>query len=137
MNGKTRVLIVEDEIPLAMFMVSVLTRFHCDVTVARTGEKAMKLAAEQRYDLITLDIGLPDTTGFVVCSSLKERHISYKTPVIFIAASNCQQDQSEAWKLGAVDYLPKPFDVTEFVYKVIYFGRAQHLVRLEPEGLAA
>jgi DNA-binding response OmpR family regulator len=137
MNGKTKVLIVEDETPLAMFMVSVLTRFDCEVTVAPTGQKAMELASERRYDLITLDIGLPDATGYAICSDLKQRHISYKTPVIFISASPRQQDIDEAKAHGAVDYLCKPFDTSEFVYKVIYYARAQRLMSQELEGRTA
>jgi DNA-binding response OmpR family regulator len=137
MNEKAKILIVEDETPLAMLMVSVLTRFNCDVSVAHNGKKAMELASENRFDLITLDIGLPDTTGFAICSELKQRHISYKTPVIFISASPCQQDKDEAKKRGAVDYIPKPFDTTEFIYKVIYYARAQRLTSQKPEGLAA
>jgi len=137
MNKKTKVLIVEDETPLAMLMVSILTRLHCDVTVAQNGKKAMELASERRFDLITLDLELPDTTGFAICRELKQRHISYKTPVIFISASPCQQDIDEAKKHGAVDYLPKPFDTTEFIYKVIYYARARRLTPQEPYGSAA
>lgn len=125
MSKKTKILIVEDETPLAAYMVSILTRFNCDVTVASNGRKAMELASEKRYDLITLDIGLPDTSGFKVCSDLKELHISYKTPVIFISARAGKEDILEAKKRGAVDYLPKPFDVTEFIFKVIYHAKAK------------
>lgn len=134
---QTKILIVEDEMPLAMLMVSVLTRFNCDVRAAHNGKKAMELATQNGFDLIILDIELPDTTGFEICSELKQRHISYKTPVIFISASPCQQDIDEAKKCGAVDYLPKPFDVTEFMYKVIYHARARRLMRHLPEGLTA
>ena len=64
MNKKTKILIVEDEAPLMMLMVSVLTRVGCDVQIAHTGKKAMELAAESKFDLITLDLELPDATGF-------------------------------------------------------------------------
>jgi DNA-binding response OmpR family regulator len=137
MNEKAKILIVEDETPLAMLMVSVLTRFNCDVSVARNGKRAMELASEKRFDLITLDIELPDMTGFEICSELKQRHISYKTPVLFVAASPCEQDIAEAKRRGAVDYLAKPFDTTAFVNKVIYYARAQRPKRQESEGLVA
>jgi DNA-binding response OmpR family regulator len=137
MKKKTKILVVEDEMSLAALMVHVLRQFNCDVAVARNGKKAMELATQQRYDLITLDIELPDATGFEICSDLKQRHISYKTPILFIAASPCQQDIDEAKKRGAVDYLPKPFDMTEFIYKVIYYARAQRSLRQEREGVAS
>jgi len=120
-----KVLIVEDEMSLALLMVSLLTQAGCDTDIALTGKKAMEKASEKRFDLITLDVELPDTTGFEICSELKERHISCKTPVIFISASPCPEDIEEAKKRGAVDYISKPFDPTELIYKVIYYARAK------------
>jgi DNA-binding response OmpR family regulator len=73
-----------------------------------------------------LDISLPDATGFEICSELKQRHISWKTPVIFVSASPLKEDMAEAKKLGAVDYLTKPFDVTDLIYKVIHHAKAKH-----------
>jgi DNA-binding response OmpR family regulator len=137
MKNKTKVLIVEDEMPLALLMVNILTRVHCDVTVATSGRKAMEIAKENRFDLITLDIELPDITGYEVFRQLKERHISWKTPVIFIACSPNSEDVAEARKRGAVDYLPKPFEITEFIYKVIFYGRAQRLINQQAEGMTA
>lgn len=137
MSKKTEILIVEDETPMAMMMVHALTRCNCDVTVANNGQKAMEIATEKRFDLITLDIRLPDASGFSLCSQLKERHISYKTPILFVSASPCQQDIDEARRRGAVDYLPKPFDTTEFVHKVIYYARAKQLLNDERESMAA
>jgi DNA-binding response OmpR family regulator len=126
MTNKAKILIVEDDTPLTMFMVSVLTQVGCDVKTANTGKKAMELAAEKKFDVITLDIRLPDASGFEICSELKQRHISWKTPVIFISASPLEEDMAEAKKRGAVDYVTKPFDVTDFVYKVIYHAKAKH-----------
>lgn len=137
MSEKSKILIVEDETPLAMLMASTLTRFNFDVTVAQNGRKAMEIATEKPFDLITLDIGLPDTTGFAICSELKQRHVSHKTPILFISASPCQQDIDEAKKRGAVDYLSKPFDTTEFIHKVISHARANPLMRQKLEDTAA
>lgn len=132
MNRKAKILIVEDEESLASLMVLALTRAGYDVEAAHTGQKALKLATENRFDLITLDIKLPDASGFDVCSELKERHISRNTPIIFISASLFPEEIAESKKRGAVDYLKKPFSPTELVHKVIYHSRAQE----ETEGLA-
>jgi DNA-binding response OmpR family regulator len=137
MKSKTKVLIVEDEMGLALLMVNILARFNIEPTLATTGYKAMEIAKENRFDLITLDIELPDTTGFELCRQLKERHISWKTPVLFIAASPCPEDVEKAKELGAVDYLSKPFDITDFVYKVIYYGRARYAVDQGREAFTA
>lgn len=131
MNRKARILVIEDELALACLMVAALTQAGCDVEAACTGEKAMKIAAENRFDLITLDIKLPDTTGFEIYSKLRQRHISRETPIIFVSGSHSVKDLAEGKKLGAVDFIAKPFEITEFVYKIIYYARG----RSETEGM--
>lgn len=116
---KRKILIVEDEIALACLMIAALTRAGCDVEAACTGKKAMKIAAENRFDLITLDIKLPDVSGFELCSELKQRHISRNTPIIFVSGSHSPEDMAEGRKLGAVDYIAKPFEITDFVYRIV------------------
>lgn len=125
MSGKAKVLIVEDEMPLAMLMINVLSRLGFDVEFAANGKKALAIATQKRFDLITLDIQLPDMTGFEICSELKQRHISYKTPILFISASPSPEDIAEAKKRGAVDYMTKPFDVTDFVFRVTLFAKVK------------
>jgi len=124
-KNKARILIVEDDMPLALLMADVLTRAGCDVETACTGKKAMAIAAERTFDLITLDVKLPDKSGFDICSELKQRHVSRNTPVIFISASPCEEDIAEGMKRGAVDYITKPFAATDFFYRVIYHAKAR------------
>jgi DNA-binding response OmpR family regulator len=69
---KTRISIVEDDTPLAMMMVHVLSRAGCDVQVAFTEKKRLELAQENKFDLITLDIDLPGISGLKICLELKE-----------------------------------------------------------------
>ena len=123
MNSK--ILIVEDELRLASLMTLALTRVGCDVEVVSTGKKAMELAAEKQFDLITLDIELPDASGYDLCSKLKERHISRNTPIIFISARLWPGDIEEGKRRGAVDFIIKPFDVTDFIYRVIFCAKVQ------------
>jgi DNA-binding response OmpR family regulator len=123
MKRKARILIVEDDLRLAFLMVHVLTRVGCDVEMATTGKKAIEKAAEKAFDLITLDIGLPDVSGLDVCSRLKERHISRKTPIIIISAKPDHEDIQEGVRRGAVDYITKPFDVTDLIYRVIFHAK--------------
>jgi PleD family two-component response regulator len=75
-------------------------------------------------DLITLNIVLPDANGFELCSILNQHPISRRTPVLFISASPCQQDIDEAKRRGAVDYIIKPFDVTELIHQVVFHTKA-------------
>ena len=132
MKNKARILIVEDDTPLAMLMIRALTRIGCEVEAAHSGKKAMELATERKFDLIILEIKLPDADGFEICSELKQRHISYKTPVIFISANACPENITECLKRGAVDYIAKPFDITDFIHRVIYHAKARTLEIADP-----
>ena len=133
-NGKIRVLLVEDETPLAMMMVFALTRIGCDVVAVHTGKKGLELAREQRFDLITLDIKLPDANGLDLCSELKQRHISRNTPIIFISGSSSPEDIAEGKKRGAADYITKPFDITDFIYRIVHHAKA--LPKAESKGIS-
>jgi DNA-binding response OmpR family regulator len=137
MSNKTKILIVEDELPLAFLMTLALTRIGYDVETVCTGKKAMELASETKFDLIALDIRLPDVSGFEVCSELKQRHISRKTPVIIISAKHGKSDIQEGMKRGAVDYITKPFDLTDFIYRVIHHAKASASQILTPSSSEA
>jgi DNA-binding response OmpR family regulator len=116
---KARILIVEDDTPLAMMMVSLLTRAGCDVQTAWNADKAMRLAEGGDFDLITLDVDLPRTSGFEICSRLKENPRSCDTPIIFITGRPHAEDQQRAFELGAVDYITKPFKTFEFAARLL------------------
>ncbi len=118
MKNKLKILIVEDDTPLAMMMVHVLTRAGCDVVVANTGRKGMELAQENKFDIITLDIDLTDINGFEICRELKQKHHSRHTPVVFVSGRPCEQDIQRGLELRAVDYITKPFGV-EFVPRLL------------------
>lgn len=119
MNDKVKVLIVEDEPRLMMCMIMVLTMVGCDVEEAHTAKLALEKAAEIKFDLITLDIGLPDADGFSLCRELKQRHISRCTPIVFISASTCEEDRKQSFDLGAVDYIEKPFKANSLVSRLL------------------
>lgn len=119
MSFKAKILIIEDDTPVAMMMVHALSCAGCDALVANTGEKGMELARENKFDLITLDVDLPDISGFEICSELKQRHLSCHTPIVFISVRLCEKDRQRAFDLGAVDYITKPFDAMDFVSRIL------------------
>jgi len=119
MKDKASVLIVEDNTPLAMLMVHVLSAAGCEVQAAHTGKRGMELAQDNKFDLITLDINLPDTNGFEICSELKQRHISRHTPIVFISACQNEEDLQKGLELGAADYITKPFDALGLVPRLL------------------
>jgi DNA-binding response OmpR family regulator len=116
MKGKTRILVVEDDTPLAMLMVHVLCRAGCDVEVAQTGQKGMELAREKKFDLIIVDL---DLTGFEICHEIKQRHTSCRTPIIFISVHPGEEDRRRAVELGAVDYVVKQFEAQGFINRIL------------------
>jgi DNA-binding response OmpR family regulator len=126
-KNQARILIVEDDTPLAMMMVSLLTRAGCDTLVARTGEKGMELALTQKFDLITLDVDLPDMNGFEICSELKQRHLSSRTPIVFVSGRTSEEDRQRAHEVGAVDFVEKPFDAVEFISRILSHFREDTL----------
>ena len=119
-NGtpKAKVLVVEDDTPLAMMMVHVLSRAGCDVQVASTGKKGLELAQAIRFDLITLDIDLPGISGLEICAELKQRHLTRNTPVVFLTGRLAEQDVQRGLDAGAVDYIAKPFGI-EFAPRLL------------------
>jgi DNA-binding response OmpR family regulator len=118
-NSGRRILIVERDTYLALTMVFALTQAGCDVVAVHTGKNGLKLARKKQFDLIAVDVELPDITGFELCSKFKKRHISQKAPILFIAANPPPKGITEAKKCGAVDYLTKPFEASEFVPRLL------------------
>jgi DNA-binding response OmpR family regulator len=117
--GEPRILIVEDEMPVAMMMLFLLTRADCEVKVATTGKKAMQMAEEENFDLITLDVDLPDGNGFEICSRLKENPQLRDIPIIFVSGRSCLEDQQHGLDVGAADYITKPFGTFEFAPRLL------------------
>ena len=118
MTVKPRILIIEDDPPLLMMMVYLLTRAGGEVLTADNGNAGIKLAQENSLDFITLDIDLPDISGFEICRRLKQNPRSTRLPVIFISGRACEEDRRRGFELGAADYIDKPFDASIFAQKV-------------------
>ena len=119
MSGMAKILIVEDDMPVAMMIAYLLTRAQCEVAFAHTAKKGMQLAEEGNFDLITLDVDLPDGNGFQLCSRLKEHLRLRDTPVVFVSARCLIEDQQHGLDVGAADYITKPFETFEFVPRLL------------------
>jgi two-component system OmpR family response regulator len=111
-----RILVVEDDSLLAEGLVKLLTRAGHAVEHGMTGKHADRLLAEERFDLVVLDIGLPDIDGFEVLRRLRARHSS--TLVLVLTARDAVEDRVKGLDLGAEDYLTKPFSLIEFEARV-------------------
>jgi DNA-binding response OmpR family regulator len=115
---KPRILIVEDDIPLAMMMTSLLTRAGIETESATTGQKALQMAADGHFALIKLDLDLPDVSGFEVCRCLKENPF-FNTPIVFVSGRPTEENQQRGQQLGAVDFIAKPFRADEFIQRLL------------------
>ncbi len=110
MSARKTILVVEDEKSMRD-MLSLLLRREYDVECVSTGEEARKAVSENLYDLILTDITLPGISGIEVLRTSKE--VSPETSVIMITAYASTESAIEALKLGAADYIVKPFNVDE------------------------
>ena len=111
-----RLLVVEDDALLAEGLIDVLTRAGHAVEHATTGKGADRLLTDREFDLVVLDVGLPDIDGFEVLRRLRARRAS--TSVLVLTARDAIEDRVRGLDLGAEDYLTKPFSVTEFEARV-------------------
>ena len=110
-----RILVVDD-VPANITMLVELLRSEHTVQVATFGEKALLIATGDppRPDLVLLDIDMPGMDGFEVCRQLKEFEETRRIPVIFVTAKDDQLNEEKGFELGAVDYITKPFEASEF-----------------------
>jgi DNA-binding response OmpR family regulator len=115
-SGAPRVLVVEDEDALAQGIVLNLERKGYRAQMAPSGERALEMAAGGGFDLILLDIRLPGIDGFEVCQRLRQRNDF--TPILILTARGQPDDVVYGLKLGADDYLVKPFDLAELLARV-------------------
>lgn len=114
--GQRRILVVEDEAMLAMLLSDRLTGEGYGVETAGDGITGLNMAAAASWDLIILDVMLPGMDGFKVCESLRSRGITI--PVLMLTARGDVRDRVAGLRIGADDYLPKPFDVSELLARI-------------------
>jgi len=122
---KANILVIEDHPDVLQTIVFLLRRAGCNVVAAQTGAEGFQLARDGDFDLITLDIDLPDMNGFEVCHSLKQDSALRDTPVVFVSGRICDTDIKHGLSLGAVDYIAKPFDALSFVSRVLSHVKAK------------
>ena len=112
---KRDILIIDDDEDLSMIISDMLTDQGYGVTLAGDSETAFGLLSERKFDLILLDINLPDAIGFDVCKEL--RRVS-EVPVIFASARTSETDRIIGLDIGGDDYIPKPFSMKELLSRI-------------------
>jgi two-component system, OmpR family, response regulator len=120
----SRILIVEDEYRIALFLESGLRANGFATTIAADGHQALALVRAHEYDLLVLDLGLPDLDGLDVLRELRRRNRAL--PVIILTARDDVNDTVNGLEGGADDYMTKPFRFDELLARVRVRLRGQH-----------
>ena len=133
----TRILVVEDDPSIRMGLEDTLTAKGYQVDVVGKGGEGAEKALSGRYDLVVLDVMLPDIDGFEVCRRIRQaRGPSRRLPVIMLSARGAELDRVRGLELGADDYVTKPFSLMELLARVASVLRRAQGDAGEPVGLA-
>jgi len=123
----SRVLLIEDDPKMPEVLAALLSEDKISLSSATNAAAALNLVRREPFDLILLDLGLPDTDGFELLKQFKEFPETRTAPVIVLTAWNGTKDKLRGFELGAVDYVTKPFEAAEFRARVCCALRAKHL----------
>jgi two-component system phosphate regulon response regulator PhoB len=113
----SHVLIVEDERDLQRVVAYNFRQAGFDVVSAMNGETALRAIKEERFDLIILDLMLPDFSGTELCRRIKQNPQTAQIPIIMVTAKAEEVDRVVGFELGADDYVVKPFSVRELILR--------------------
>ena len=127
MNVKGHILCVDDDDRLRDLLKRYLTREGHDITTAKDAESARRLMATMSFDLVILDVMMPGEDGLSLLKSVREKNA--ETPVILLTARSLPAERIEGLKIGADDYLSKPFEPEELALRI-----ASILKRAAPEA---
>lgn len=130
--ARKRILLIEDDEQIVELVDIHLKDILCETTSARDGEEGLRLALSKRFDLIILDLMLPDVNGLEVCQRLRDGKNT--TPVMMLTARSEEIDKITGLETGADDYLTKPFSICELVARVKAILRRSGISTLPPEG---
>lgn len=116
MSDSKTFLIVEDEEKVASFIKKGLYTQGYDSVIASTGHEALGFFESQKFDLVILDIGLPDMSGLEVCEQIRKTNA--QIPVLMLTALGSVSDKLSGFEVGTDDYLVKPFDFMELLVRI-------------------
>ena len=116
MEQKTKLLLAEDDENLGLLLREYLVAKGYDATLFPDGETAYRGFTKGRYDICILDIMMPQKDGFTLAKDI--RIVNPDIPIIFLTAKNLKEDVIEGFKLGADDYITKPFSMEELIFRI-------------------
>jgi two-component system alkaline phosphatase synthesis response regulator PhoP len=113
-----KILIIEDEKDILELLQVYLKREGYDVHIAKDGKAGLRKASRERYDLILLDLMLPQVDGLEICRNLRSHPQTSQVPIIMITAKTEESDRIVGLEMGADDYITKPFSPREVLARI-------------------
>ena len=135
-DAPARILVIDDEAQNLDLLQAMLTSSGYDVLLAGGGDEGLRMAREQKPDLILLDLMMPGLSGFEVCARVKTDPQTGGIPVLFVTALSQVSDKERALAAGGDDFLVKPFERTVLLTRVEALLRVRHLNRALDRALA-
>ena len=126
MKRPVMILVVEDEADAARLLQYHLQRHGYRTRVATDGRTALNIALTERPDLVVLDLMLPHLDGFELCRLLRAAPVTATVPIVMVTARSDTTDRLKGFRLGADDYVTKPYEMAELL------ARVQRLLRRPP-----
>jgi len=121
------ILMIEDDLSIVELVAIHLKDIYCDLTKAHTGTEGLHLATKNKYDMIILDVMLPEMDGIEICRRLRANKIF--TPILMLTARSEEIDKIIGLETGADDYLTKPFSIREFIARIKAILRRTEMVK--------
>lgn len=116
MSAKLRILVVEDEPAIRRGLLDVFVHHGFEASGAATGEEGLRVGLSGGHDLVVLDLMLPGISGFDVCERLRTEHP--RLPILMLTARGAEEDILRGFRVGADDYVTKPFSLAELLARV-------------------
>ena len=120
-----RICVVEDEVKVAGLLYRGLRENKFDVTVISTGRQAKDILFTEQFDMIVLDVMLPDMNGVQLCREIREKDVAI--PILMLTALGQVENKVSGLQAGADDYLPKPFHFDELLARIYALLRRKQL----------
>lgn len=118
MNLKYTILIVDDVVENIQVAMNILKEENYEFSFAKNGRDALELMTNNSFDLVLLDIMMPDMNGYEVCKRIKKDTLLSDIPVIFLTAKTDVDSMTQGFEVGGVDYITKPFHANELLARV-------------------
>jgi DNA-binding response OmpR family regulator len=126
-----KILLAEDDPNLGLLLKECLNLEGFDVALCQDGEMALQVFQKQKFDLCILDVMMPKMNGFILAQEIKR--INSNIPIVFITAKSLKEDKLKGYNLNADDYITKPFDEEELIWKIKAIRRRISLKEPQPQ----